>query len=229
MKQREKKIALAAVAVVLVLLLVVSVISGTGRKNPGAPDPNSQNEISEAGGTAAQENMEAGAVGENKEGSASATDQTAEAGAPVVGDDSGGAASGNGSSGGGDGGSGDGNSGLPAGSHKTTNANGTQGTVLPAEPLKPTKVERPGNKPARSQGSQGESQLGTHEGNQSEIQGDSNPGIQGGNPSGSSGGNPSSQTGATTPTGSGGDDSGNPSQEGSGSSEGVELPIILFD
>ena len=227
MKQREKKIALAAVAVVLVLLLVVSVISGTGRKNPGAPDPNSQNEISEAGGTAAQENMEAGAVGENKEGSASATDQTAEAGA--VGDDSGGAVSGNGSSGGGDGGSGDGNSGLPAGSHKTTNANGTQGTVLPAEPLKPTKVERPGNKPARSQGSQGESQLGTHEGNQSEIQGDSNPGIQGGNPSGSSGGNPSSQTGATTPTGSGGDDSGNPSQEGSGSSEGVELPIILFD
>lgn len=227
MKQREKKIALAAVAVVLVLFLVVSVISGTGRKNPGAPDPNSQNEISEAGGTAAQENMEAGAVGENKEGSASATDQTAEAGA--VGDDSGGAVSGNGSSSGGDGGSGDGNSGLPAGSHKTTNANGTQGTVLPAEPLKPTKVERPGNKPARSQGSQGESQLGTHEGNQSEIQGDSNPGIQEGNPSGSSGGNPSSQTGATTPIGSGGDGSENPAQEGSNSSEGVELPIILFD
>ena len=201
MKQRDKKIALAA-AVIAVLVLLVT-ISGAGRKNTGTLNQDSQKEISEAGGT-------------NSESRETANSQSAETEMHDSGRD--GSASGNGS--------GNGTGAPPSESHKTTNADETTETVLPAEPLTPTKVEKPDKKPA---GSQAESQLGTHGGNRSDVQGESDPGTQGGNPSVTTDGNSPSQTGATTPTGSNGDGSGNPSEEESGSSEGVELPIILFD
>lgn len=201
MKQRDKKIALA-VAVIAVLVLVF-IISGMGGKNTGTLNQDSQNEISEASGT-------------NSERRETANSQPAETEMNDSKQD--GSASGNDS--------GNGTGALPSESHKTTNADRTTETVLPAEPLTPTKVEKPDNKPA---GSQDESQLGNHGGNQSDVQGESGPGTQGGNPSVTPDGNSPSQTGATTPTGSNGDGSGNPSQEGSGSGEGVELPIILFD
>jgi hypothetical protein len=117
---------------------------------------------------------------------------------------------------------------FPAGSHQTTNADGTTETVLPAEPLKPTKVEKPGKKPTESQG---ESQMGSQGGNQSQIVDGDKPKAQSETPTEKPGQNPSSQTGATTPTDSGGTGSDNPSQGEAGDSNGggVELPIILFD
>ena len=184
----------AAVIVVLVLFLVM--VSGSGRKNAGAADPDMPNGISEADGSAPQEDTESEAAGDNREDLTAVNGRSAEEGA--AGDSSGGSPSGGDGSGSG----GNGSGAQTAGSHKTTSEEEYQGTVLPGEPLKPTKVEDPGNKPDESQG---------------------------GNPSGTPDEDPSSQTGTTTPTESGGEGAGNPSQGGSDNKEGVELPIILFD
>lgn len=206
MKQRDKKIALIVAAVVVLVLLMAW---GASRKNTEAVNSDSPIVTSEAGETA-QEDLEANNQGESHNTENSQPVETGASGSTTQNDNS------------------NGNGTLPAGSHQTTNADGTTETVLPAEPLKPTKVEKPGKKPTESQG---ESQMGSQGGNQSQIVDGDKPKAQSGTPTEKPGQNPSSQTGATTPTDSGGTGSDNPSQGEAGDSNGggVELPIILFD